>query len=448
MTVASEITRLQNSKAAIKAAIEAKGVTVDPAVKLDGYAAKIGEITQGGGSGGGATSGDYLVRFIDYDGTILKEEWVNQGEDATPPETPTHDLLIFDVWNNLFTNIQRDTDIGAIYNTTGNHTYMWLTLTRASGYAPVIYLNKVTTAVMNIYNHNTNALLATSSASGNVSLTLNFGAAGDYCIRIECGGSWKLGQGMESTKLFGAATYKAILSLAFLGSEVTDIASFAFKESYLLRSIAIPKSMATIGTYAFSNCNWLNVIVIPNSLTTLGAYTFQACFNLKYLCFSNTITAIGTYAFVTCYALQSITIPNSVTTIGNYAFATCYGLRSVTIPNSVASTGNNTFQTCLSLHSINISVKAIGSYAFQGCISLQSITIPSSVTSIAANAFQSETFCNEYIINATTPPTLAATSAFTGIISTCKIRVPVGTLAAYKAATNWATYASYMVEQD
>ena len=43
-------------------------------------------------SGGGETptDGDYLVRFIDYDGTILKEEWVDSGEDATPPDLPDY----------------------------------------------------------------------------------------------------------------------------------------------------------------------------------------------------------------------------------------------------------------------------------------------------------------------------------------------------------------------
>jgi hypothetical protein len=49
MSVATELQRMIDSKAAIKAAIEGKGVTVDASVKLDGYAAKVEEITQGGG---------------------------------------------------------------------------------------------------------------------------------------------------------------------------------------------------------------------------------------------------------------------------------------------------------------------------------------------------------------------------------------------------------------
>ena len=50
MSVQSEITRLQNAKAAIKAAIEGKGVTVPDATMLDGMAPLIEAIEAGGGS--------------------------------------------------------------------------------------------------------------------------------------------------------------------------------------------------------------------------------------------------------------------------------------------------------------------------------------------------------------------------------------------------------------
>ena len=50
MSVQSEITRLENAKAAIKAAIEGKGVTVPDGTLLDGMAALIESIEAGGGS--------------------------------------------------------------------------------------------------------------------------------------------------------------------------------------------------------------------------------------------------------------------------------------------------------------------------------------------------------------------------------------------------------------
>ena len=49
MSIATEITRLQNAKAAIKTAIEGKGVTVPDATLMDGMAALIDAIEAGGG---------------------------------------------------------------------------------------------------------------------------------------------------------------------------------------------------------------------------------------------------------------------------------------------------------------------------------------------------------------------------------------------------------------
>ena len=50
MSIASEITRLQNAKASIKTSIEGKGVTVPSSTKLDGYATLISSIPTGGES--------------------------------------------------------------------------------------------------------------------------------------------------------------------------------------------------------------------------------------------------------------------------------------------------------------------------------------------------------------------------------------------------------------
>lgn len=54
MSVQSEITRLENAKASIKAAIEGKGVTVPDGTLLDGMAALIESIQAGGGDSAGS----------------------------------------------------------------------------------------------------------------------------------------------------------------------------------------------------------------------------------------------------------------------------------------------------------------------------------------------------------------------------------------------------------
>ena len=59
MSIASDVTRIESAKAAIKAAIEDKGVTVPDGTLLDGMAALIESIEAGGGGGGNIVAGTY-----------------------------------------------------------------------------------------------------------------------------------------------------------------------------------------------------------------------------------------------------------------------------------------------------------------------------------------------------------------------------------------------------
>ena len=79
MSIASEITRLQNAKANIKTAIEAKGVTIPSNATLDEYSDYVEEISSGGEtlkiSAGTSTTGGYLNLFS----TIPKLEIVGSS---------------------------------------------------------------------------------------------------------------------------------------------------------------------------------------------------------------------------------------------------------------------------------------------------------------------------------------------------------------------------------
>lgn len=131
------------------------------------------------------------------------------------------------------------------------------------------------------------------------------------------------------------------------------------------------------------------------------------------------VTSIGAYAFTSCRSLTSITIPDSVTSMGQFAFNGCSGLRSVTIGSGVTSIGDSAFYRCTDLTSINIpsGITNIGQQAFRYCTSLTSVTCL-----------------------ATTPPTML-NSVFDNT-NNCPIYVPAASVDAYKAATNWSTYAS------
>ena len=86
MSIQTELTRITNAKAAIKTAIEGKGVTVPEATLLDGMAPLIESIEAGGGAGNIATG--IFTNSAVYDlvsvNLMTLDEWVtNYGDFPT-----------------------------------------------------------------------------------------------------------------------------------------------------------------------------------------------------------------------------------------------------------------------------------------------------------------------------------------------------------------------------
>jgi len=81
--------------------------------------------------------------------------------------------------------------------------------------------------------------------------------------------------------------------------------------------------------------------------------------------------------------------------------------------------------------------------AFSGCKGLISVTIGSGVTSIGIQAF---VLCNGLslvICHAVTPPTATdASFIFYYTHESLQIKVPAGSVTAYKTASGWSAYAS------
>lgn len=118
-------------------------------------------------------------------------------------------------------------------------------------------------------------------------------------------------------------------------------------------------------------------------------------------------------------SIVNIEIPIGTEKIAEYRFCRS-SLESVTIPNTVT-------------------IIELGAFGF--CEHLPNVTIPSSVTSIGNNAFRSCKILNTVIIEATEPPTIG-TDVFKTTADDLKIYVPAASVDAYKAATNWKSYAN------
>ena len=435
MSIQTELTRITNAKAAIKAAVEGKGVTVPDGTLLDGMAALIESIEAGGG-GGAVTSAKWSdVTFIDYDGSVLYSYSLDEAQALTElPALPVHDGLVCQGWNwtlEAIKALNRPVTVGAMYITDDGATRLHIRIATVGRMTVPLYIGQTVANGVSI-DWGDGSTAKTLARTGNVNTSHTYAEPGDYVISLmpEDGCTLSFGKNSSSYCVMGATgnndkVYCNMLQDVSIGKNVTSIVNYAFQSCYSLASVTIPGGVESIGSNAFPYCYSLASVTIPDSVTSIGGSAFQGC-----------------------NSLASVTIPDSVTSIGGSAFQRCYSLASVTIPDSVTSIGGSAFQGCSSLASVTIpdSVTSIGGYAFQYCNSLASVTIPDSVTSIGGSAFQGCYGVAEYHLKPTTPPTLASTNAFGSIPSDCIIYVPKGCLEAYQNATNWATYADRMQE--
>ena len=457
-----------------------------PALSNEGTAADLAEgkelINSNGEKivGTAIGGGDYTVKVIDYDGTVLLEKKGNAGDVIELPTAPTHDRLVFQEWsasvavsNNKVTIADNDIMVGAVYTTTSGKNEFDITLTKVTGLSVTLNMDGTkdwgdgksdteTTHTYTAYGDYTilcdGTKMTTSSSAGLFGQSSR--ANNDYCTRLIFAGVTSIGS---------YACYECYsLTSITIPNSVTSIGDYAYYDCYSLTSVTIPKgvtsiganafvgtfltditipnSVTSIGDYAFVGTSLTN-ITIPNSVTSIGEYAFRSCRSLTSITIPSSVTSIRSSAFRDCYSLTSITIPSSVTSIRDYACFNCYSLTDITIPNGVTSIGASAFKDCYSLTNITIpnSVTSIESDAFSGCRSLTSITIPRSVRSIRGYAFgfcYSLTRCD--FSRHTSVPTLVNTGTFANINAICKIIVPDNLYDRWIAASNWSTYADYI----
>lgn len=388
MSIASELQDKINAKAAIKTAIEAKGVMVVD-IKLNQYAAKIDEIQQDPSIPVGI--GQHLVTFYDFDGKVLKRQRVNTGEDATAPDTPVHQYLTFAEWNNPFTNVQSDIDTGAIYNTTDGKTYLFITLTPVTGLEPTLYFSKSSTSLMTIdWGDGTTS---TSTTSGNQNINHVYAIAGDYIITVDnsAGGTYYLG---NNNNCFGSSgVYMSIASKAYMGANLSQL-NRAFQANFSLQYLSTGYNALSYGT--LTNARGLIFIVDNYGFSNNGSI------------------------FEVCYSLKGCVLKHNSNNIGAFLFSAAYSIDKLILPDSQLEITLSMFQNCFSLKKINCkNVKTVNS-GFFNCGQIL-----------------------EMIFLETTPPTLTGAN-FPNINPICKIYVPDASVEAYKAATNWVTYANYI----
>jgi len=402
----------------------------------------------------------HLVRFFDIDGTILKQEYVTTGADATAPITPNIDptYLVFAEWNQPFTNVQSDLDVGAMYDTVDGKTYIFVRITNTTGFQPTIRLVKTNTAALTIDWGDGTTNTTTTSGNVTVQKTDPYATIGDYIISIDSGSLYRGGFGStpggSDQNLFNTISMASSILKIYMGSQMS-IGHSAFNNSRSMIFCSLEKS------FVFTTTGGVNIW-----------RTFKDNHSLIHLNIPKNSVGFDNEVFLNCFKLKTISVPPGVITfLNNQIFTNCINLLKFPIGQiTTMSTGGNTpyfsgcrnlqneidinvtqippsfLNNCNSIPSVNFlqNVTSVNSSAFGGCSRLTEMELPASLTSIAAGAFINCTAILEYTFLSTTPPTLGSTNAFTGINAACKIYVPDANVNDYKTATNWSTYANYI----
>lgn len=413
----------------------------------------------------GTPQGEYHVKAIDYDGTILKEAWLNTGDVFELPALPTHTGLTAQEWrciqtitNNTVTVEDFDIVVGILYTTTSGLNEFDIELTNDTGLEVTLNMEGGTEIDWGDGTTDTNTT-HTYASTGSYTIST------DHTKQIVNTNVGLFGQSASAPNYY--------VTHVRLGEAILANPSFykPFSACYNLTYITVPKKVTDMGEFA-SYCYKLKSFVLPN-LQALYTNTFYFCTSLTDIVLYNNIQTIGSYSFGYCTSLKklNLALPN-VSIIGSYAVARsgieklklgtisnntnyqcngCYALQEVIMTGGNLGTNSitNVFNQCTNLKSITLpnSVTRIGTRTFLQCYFLPEIKIPSGVTDLDSQCFASCYNLVKYdFSSATAVPTLANTNAFSEINYLAKIIVPDALYENWIVASNWATYAEHIVK--
>lgn len=394
--IAQQLLALNSAKHAIRQAINDKGGgPLDKAAPLSSYPDAIAAIP----------TGVKAVVFFDYDGTIVASYSVEDFlELKVMPKNPEHDGLTAQGWNWSLANAQ---------------AYV-----RKYGVLYVGQMYKPTDGKMHL--------------SIVLSATLTFTFAG-----IAGTVDWGDGSAPEVVTSGGSHTYAEAGEYEVTIDGAVTVSNQAFYNCTALRKVVLPETIVGIGQSAFGSCRAMEFIIIPKGVQTIANNAFISCYALRFVVIPSEFYLSGILSFGTIPSLKGVSLPEDFS-VGVYSidFNGCYGLEFVSPPeNYCKAISAHSFRFCQNLRNLVIpqGVTSIGEGAFTGCYALRKLVLPEGIGRI------DKAFVNCYglqlICNATVPPTLQVSGAFVNN-NPVRIFVPDDSVAAYKAATNWAAYAN------
>lgn len=464
-TIADKLAYLNNTKAAIRSALNSKGAQAGEELPFRDYAGLI----QGLGAGGSVGPSD--VNFLDFDGSLVAAYSLEElAQLSSIPTAPQHDGLISHGWNRTLEQLKsagRPADVGAVYTTNDGATRLLLEIQGSRRNVNLALMQSQANGVAIDWGDGSPS--ETMSGTGAIYPSHEYDGGGSYTVSLLPASTCDLVLGDNSSSncvmgsiLEASSSELAVLRGVRLGQRIV-IGEYAFAYCCGLRDISMPMGLAALGDFSFTNCVALHGIVLPASLEQIGEYAFLNCFGLRDVAFNSCNIGRGAFtaccslrsaclpegmtevydeAFAECDALNRISLPASMNSLGITSFYSCRGLTELTLPDTITEIDVSAFTLCSALHTLDLGsgLLSIGSDAFSSCNALTEVTIPASVTSIGSDAFGYCFGLAACRMLSETPPAIEG-DIFSEAPDDFVILVPASSVEAYKAAEGWSDYA-------
>lgn len=189
---------------------------------------------------------------------------------------------------------------------------------------------------------------------------------------------------------------RSALETIKLPANAVSIGNSAMYECTSLKHISFPTTLQSIGEYAFYRCKSLQSIELPEGLTSLGNSAFSQCSSIKSLILPSTLPVISSYAFCENEQLADIVFAEGLTRINSGAFLECTKLAKLTFPSTLYYIGNDAFAYDKALSSVefNEGLFQIADNAFYDCDGLTEVTLPSTLVLANASPFD---YCDNLV---------------------------------------------------
>lgn len=244
------------------------------------------------------------------------------------------------------------------------------------------------------------------------------------------------------------AFYGARMTEVVLPASLEELGQEAFYQCSALRRADLSRTTLTRLPARLFAYTGLEEVVWPAGLTEIGRQTFLGTSQLTRLTLPATLQTIALEAFRES-ALQSVTLPNAIASIESRAFYLCSSLREVlttgatpTVPQG--NLGSSCFERCPALETLTLpgGLVTIGRNILVGNKQVNSIRIPSSVTRVAFGAFDNSALREVYVEPLLPPSVETVSGQWYGFPSNvAAIHVPAGSVAAYREAAGWSSFA-------